>query len=152
MDIGAATALPAQNKLHVSRFRLAENVRNIWSVSPAEDVAFETLLHPEYWTHVARQLRAGDRIEIEPEDGSYFAQLRVLSVGERWASVQVLSKVDTAHAVEAPADGDGYFYKWRGPHAGHSILRTSDKHVMKEGFASKDEAMRYLIELSKRAA
>lgn len=80
-----------------SRITLAEYARNIFVVTPEHGTPFEDILKPSYWLHVAdtvsMRLRPYDRIEVRPEDGSYFAELIVRSVN----TVDTLNRVTGEH-------------------------------------------------------
>ena len=80
-------------QLPLAHFKQADNLRNIWCVQAARTVTQEQFLDETYWAHVARMLRAGDRIEIMPEDNTYFAELMVLATGRLYAQVELMRYV-----------------------------------------------------------
>lgn len=118
---------------------------------PSPEVAFDALLAPDYWSHVAFQLRPGYRIEVFAEDGSYWAMLIVRAAGKVDAVVAVLDhKTLVAEADKTP---DGYDIKWRGPKAKFGILRRSDSALVQDGFALREDAENWLTSnLMSRAA
>lgn len=143
-DQTEAKTEPAKvRKIHPSRCKLAEGARNIWQIVPEEGVSFDDLLDPAYWTHIADRLRPTDRIEVVPEDGSYFAELLVRSQGRMTAKVVVLRKVDLG-APEASAPTLGFDVLWKGAHHKHAVVRLRDKSVMQAGFEAKEAALAWL--------
>lgn len=140
-----------QRTLHALRFKEAALVRNVWSVVPEEGTAFEALLNEEYWAHVGGRLRPGDRIEVQAEDGDFYAELLVRECGRLWARVAV-----TAYHVfgvdEAGATRDtGHAVKWKGPHHKWSVVRA-DGAVVRHGFDTKPEAGAWLVDYLKQVA
>lgn len=132
-----------QHKIHPSRFKPADGVRNVWVVVPEEGVPYASLLDGSYWSHISEKLRPMDRIEVLPEDGSYFAELIVRGSGRQYANVVELRKVqlDTV-AVTSP--DNKYEVAWRGPHHKFCVVRTADKTSMQTGFDNKDAALSWL--------
>ena len=136
--------------LKASRFKSAELMRMIYTAVPEHGTEFEEILKPEYWAHVGHTMQPGSRIEVMPEDGSYFAELLVRDCRRLWASVALLRKVDfhdNEQIASQSAGGVSYSFQWRGPHAKHAVIRTApagNKDVMKEGFATRDQASVWL--------
>ena len=133
-----------------NRLKLAEYARNIYSATPEASVPFEEILKPEYWVHVAAQLTPGTRIEVTPEDTSWFAELIVRSNTNKSVHVAVLRhvKLDTplpATKAEEAANAEPYEIKHRGG-AGWSVIRKADKTVLFEKGQSRAEAERFLDE------
>jgi len=69
--------------LGVNGLKPAETVRNVWHVTATAGTKPEDLTEPQYWAHVARLLRLGDRIEVLAADASWYAELRVMEVGRK---------------------------------------------------------------------
>lgn len=132
------------------RLKLAEYARNIYSATPEPSVSFDEIIKPEYWVHVAKQLTPGTRIEVTPEDTSWFAELLVRSNTDTAVHVAVLRhvKLDApvpATKAEEAANAEPYEIKHRGG-AGWSVIRKSDKTVVFEKGQSRAEAERFLDE------
>lgn len=129
------------------RLKQADYQRNIWTSTPDAGVPLEDVLKPEFWSHIARKLRIGDRIEIVPEDTAYFAELYVADVGMNRVTMKVLRNVpfngegseDTDNLKGDDNDSD-YYIKWRGNNKRFCIMRKSDDVTMKEGIQTKEEA------------
>lgn len=130
-------------KIHPSRFKLATHVRNVWSIVPEDGTAYEEILEPSYWTHIAERLRPNDRIEVFAEDGSYFAELIVRSSTRLSAKVQELRKVQLGE-VEGASPMSGFDVMWRGPHHKHAVIRLKDKVPLQTGFDTREAAVAWL--------
>ena len=133
-----------------NRIRLAEYARSVWCVTPEPSVSFEEILKPEYWTHVSKQLLPGARIEVLPEDHSWFAELIVRSSTNNETHVAVLRHVkldapQPATEAEQAKTAEPYEIKHRGG-AGWSVIRKVDKTVLYEKGQSRAEAERFLDE------
>lgn len=137
---------PAPRKLLPSRFKQAELVRNVWAIVPPAGTAFEEVLDRKYWSHVSTSLKPSDRVEVLAEDGSYFAELIVRATGPQWADVSVLRKCDL-DAVSL-ADDSAVSVEWRGPHHRFCVVRTSDKQIIKGGFAEKADANKHAANIA----
>lgn len=101
------------------------------------DLAFDEVLKPAFWTHVGARLKPWDHIEVRPEDASYIAQLVVIEAGPLFAKVALVSKT----ALEAKAD-DASALTVEFVGGKHRVRRGSD--VMKDGFATKKDAQRWV--------
>lgn len=108
----------------------------------------EDLLRPDFWTNVAAQLKPGDRIEVYPEDGAFFAELLVRSCNRTSAVVLPLRFNDLVGAVEESTDDASFYVKFRGPRK-HCIMRASDDMPIIEDIETKEQAYRELEEYLK---
>jgi hypothetical protein len=127
------------------RVRQADQVRNIWHVTPMPENTAVDLLKPEYWVHVQRYMRRGDRLEILAEDLSWYAEAVVLDTGAYGA--RIAFTVDPVHlANESKVEvSDEFEVKWAGMHAKWRVLRASDRTVLVENLATKDDALRWIV-------
>ena len=128
-------------QLATARIQAAEQMRNIWFVTPEHDTPFESILDPKYWAHVSWQFKPRDRIEVDAEDGSYFAELIVLDAGRLFAKVAVLRKHEFAKADVTGEEDSGFEVKWAGRHSKWRVIRKADKAVLKEGFEDKQAGL-----------
>lgn len=146
------------SKLHASRFKSAELTRLIYSAVPEAGMPFEDLLKPECWAHVAQLLRPGYRVEVLAEDGSYFAELLVVSAGRLWAKVAVLRKVDLSAVDSEPANAANdaaTSVMWSGPHSKFRVMRQNaggGKDVLRDGFETREEATAWMADHLKALA
>lgn len=112
---------------------------------PPAGVGFESLKDSSYWTHVARNLKPGNKIEVLAEDGAYWALLLVRAVGPRDASVAVLQHEELGGGLEIQGGlPSGFEVKWRGPNAMWSVVRSQDNEVIKDKMGTKEQANLYL--------
>jgi hypothetical protein len=129
--------------IHQYRVKSAEYVRNIFSATPEIGTTFEDILKPEYWAHVAASFHPTDRIEVLAEDGSWFAELFIVSCGKNWAKVCTMRFVELSESV-AETPEDAYRVIWRGAVHKHSVVRKSDSAVIKAEFPTAADAKKWL--------
>lgn len=114
----------------------------------SEGTPFEDLLKPDYWAHVAQKLRPHTLIKVIPEDGSYWAELLVLSCDRLWAKVFVLRHMDLTEVAEDPAAlasrMSEFDILWKGPVKKHVVVRKSDSTIVAEEIQTKGEAKIWL--------
>lgn len=115
----------------------AELIRTVYVAQPEPGTTLDEMLKPEYWAHVAKDLKLpGTRIEVMPAGGEWFAELYVRSVGKQDAKVSVLRHV----VFDAPQkQDDDYDVRSRGG-AGWSVVRKSDKAVLFEKGQTRADA------------
>lgn len=138
-------------KIHPSRFKPADTARNIWVIVPEAAVKYEDILDPTYWAHIAARLRPMDRIEVFAEDGSYWAELLVISAVRLSAKVIELRKQELSPS-DASAGANDFVVQWKGPHHKHAVVRLKDKQALQTGFETKEDAMAWLASNSKSLA
>ena len=132
-------------KLLQKQIKPSEFIRTVWSAQPEPGTTLNDMLQPEYWAHVSKTLKQGDRIEVTDSGTGWFAELFVRSASANDAKVVVLR----SHVFDAPAkadDGHPFEVKHRGG-AGWSVVRKSDKTVVFEKGATRDEAEAALAKL-----
>lgn len=140
-------------KLSANRFALAEHQRNIWRVALDEGVDIKETLESSFWTHVASKLRAGDLIELLPEDGAWFATLIVRDADRIWAKVEVLSQTKFGATTAAPESvAAGYDVQWKGPVRKFVVVRVADKQPMSEQHGTREAASAWLVAHTRQAA
>ena len=116
--------------------------RNIWQVKPEIAVTVEDLLKPEYWAHVARRMRAGDRVEAVPDDRHYFAEFFVLAASSNWAKLVLLREVTIIKDNEQIVSED-FMVAFAGA---HKWRVTRGDEVLSKGHDDKDSATKWLAE------
>lgn len=132
----------ARPQLPMIHFKQAEHLRNIWCVQSERHVTVEQFLDETYWAHVAQMLRAGDRIEIMPEDNSFFAELMVLATGRLHAQVEMMRYVEFDQPSPQASDDSEYTIDWAGSISKYRVLRNDD--VLSKGYETKKAAHRWL--------
>ena len=120
-------------------------MRNIFTATPEAGTPIEEVVKSEYWSHATRLFHPSDRIEVIPEDCSYFVELLVTNVELNRVKVIELRRVLLQEQVELSVDlAKDYEVKWRGNIKRHCVMRKSDKKLIKEDFASGKEAAQWL--------
>lgn len=133
-------------KLLQKQIKPSDFIRTVWSAQPEPGTTLNDMLQPEYWAHVSKTLKQGDRIEVTDAGNAWFAELFVRSASDNGAKVVVLrSQVFDTPAPKAD-DGQPFEVKHRGG-AGWSVIRKSDKTVVFEKGATRDEAEAALAKL-----
>ena len=116
--------------------------RKIWCVTPEVAVTVKDMLNPKYWAHVARMLRAGERIEAVPADRHYFAEFFVLGASDNWAQVILLRETVLIKDNKQTTSG-GYTVGWN---ATDKWRVTQDGNVLTTGHDDKKAAEKWLKE------
>lgn len=134
------------NPISQSKFKQAEFVREVFVISPPPGVGLDDILTRDYWTNVSAKLKPMSRIEVMPMDNTYFAELIVTAAGKNWANVVLRDYVNLnpdipSEKEELHAEFDVIF---RGALAKWSVVRKSDKVVLRDEFQSAEEAERWL--------
>lgn len=120
-----------------NRLRQAEFNRTVWAAQPEPGTTLEDMVKPEYWAHVAKNFKVGDRVEVVPEGAEWFAELFVRSVSPTAATVVVLRS--QVFAERKASIDPGLDVKYRGAN-GWSVIRKSDKSVLYEKGDTREAA------------
>lgn len=122
---------------------------------PAE-TPFQALLIPETWRDVAGDLRVGDRIDCMAIDGTFDAELRVVTKGEQYVKMRVIRYWDSSMVEQddVKVSSDGFEVTWGGPNGKWRVVGPNKEVVPSlTGFASKEDADVAMQDyLKKRAA
>lgn len=138
--------------LQVTRWQIGEFMNTRHSVAPASGTPFEDLLRPEFWANITR-LRAGDIIEVRPEDQSYYAELYVLRRDRTSATVAVVREPVKLVAAYKPLPGETSFkVEFAGSHGQWRVLRLSDNTMIRDRFGSEGEARAWLVQYERMLA
>lgn len=135
-------------KILQAQVKPAEYVRTVYCLTAEHGAVLADVLKPESWAHVAKQFKPGDRIEVVPESGEWFAELYVRAVTPNDIRVVVLREVQLDAPVSAPVvDGVEFEVnytkadKWR-------VVRKADKVTVVSGLSSKTECEAWAAEHS----
>lgn len=126
-----------------NRLKPAEYLRTIHVATPESGTTVEQLTDPALWTHCARSLHVGDRIEVIPEDGTYFAELYVRELSKNSAKVELL-RHHVLTEPDAVLDTDEFEIKWGGPNARYRVIRKKDKAILQDNFVDANAAKKWL--------
>lgn len=135
-------------QLQTTRFESSEHMRNLWVAVPEHGTPFEATLNPAYWAHVSARMRPWDRIEILPEDGSYFGELLVQDAGRLYAKVAVLRHLPLALVEVRGEDAATSLYevKWAGQVKKWRVMRKADRAELRDKFQTQGEATGWLAQ------
>lgn len=167
-------------KLTLPRIKEAQYERRVWVAMPPHNTPFEKLLDPNYWAHIATKLKQWDRIEVQPDGFTFFAELLVVDSDRTWAKVRVLRYVDLsakgqadlfsaqpAAVIEAAAKEtevkseadedttpasieDSPFLVEFKGSKKWCVIRKEDGEILKEGYVEKSGANKYARNLIRR--
>jgi hypothetical protein len=116
--------IPEKKRLQAGHMCLAEQRRKSWVAIPDPDTAYSEVFFPDYWETIAAKLRPFDTIEVWSDDGSYWAELLVLTAGKTQATVRELRKIDISPSERSPAE-ETFAVKWRGPASKWGVIPTA---------------------------
>jgi hypothetical protein len=129
-------------QLQAAQFQPAEFARQVYQAVPSHGTTIDDMLKPEYWAHIATKLRPTYRIEVNAEDGSFFAELIVRDAGRTWAKVALLrhKTFDDGADILGESPAPDYVINFRVGPTKWRVQRKSDGEVLRSGFISKPEA------------
>ncbi|MBG0801397.1 hypothetical protein IYW40_07870 [Methylocystis sp. H4A] len=135
------------------RFQLAEHTRTIYFVTVEQLVKPEDVLKPDFWRHVASQLRPYDEIIVATDSCEWRMELLVCDVWHCGARVVELSRFDmSGQEEEDQSVGDDLRVRWRGPVNKWCVVRASDSVVMRGGLENKNVALETLAAIAQERA
>ena len=140
----AKTATPRAVKVTRDRLRLAQFERNVYVLYVENTTTLSDILKPIFWTHIAAGLNRKDRIEVEPEDGSWFAEFRVVSKASNWAKVVPLRIIQLDGEAVAPTALEEYYVKWASQALKYQVHRRADKAVVASKLDTSEQAMEWI--------
>jgi len=103
---------------------------------------------PGFWANVSYQFKQFDRIEVRQDDGKFWAEYLILSADKTSAYLKELRWYDLTGVPQK--DNADFEYKYRGPYAMHSIVKTKDGTVMVEKLPTKVAAEKWLADYMER--
>lgn len=153
--------LPAGNGyLEESEYR----PQRFYSVIKDLGTTIEDLLEPGYFGNHASKFKVGGvdgfpEITVDWEDGSKSVELKVLGVPGAQTVKTVVKHVhdftagieDLAVAEASDTAGE-YKVEYKGAGKKHCIVRSKDKEIVKDGFATKADALTGLTQYVKAVA
>ena len=147
----AAVAIVIKRSLSITptRMRLAEYDRQEWIVNAELSTTAEDLLKPEYWAHMAEQMKPYDHIEVRAEDDAWIATLIVRRVERSAVIVHLTSFIEFDSSMPMPQINAKHDVQWKGPQRKFAVIRLVDKEIIKEDFGSRDDAARWMREYEK---
>ena len=122
-----------------------ESVQAFYTAQPSEGTTKDEVLDSAFWTHVARSIRSGSEIRVFPKGGAWYGRYLVTYADSAQVRLRELEYVDLDEVLPEELENGQYEVKWAGPVARHRVIRKSDKHVMRDKFASKAEASHWMM-------
>ncbi len=126
--------------LHPTRIQRQEYAYTTHYAVPPAGTRIESLEDPSYWSHIAQLLRPCDRIEVDAEDGAFYAKFKVNYCDKLSASVTRLEYVVLGEAPKLEMHEDAFTIRYNGPHAKWGVIRVADKVLLATDMQSKEEA------------
>lgn len=143
-------------QLAPNRLQHAEHAHQIFVAAPEVGTPSDAVLDPQYWAHYSvnpnLQLKPGDHILVQPEDGTYFMELLVRSAHRGGVNVVELRRVKLDKASENVEDFGDHIVKWSGPRLKWCVERKADKRRLSDTHQTRDAAVDWLREHMKVAA
>lgn len=135
------------------RFQLAEHTRTIYFVTVETHIKPEDVLSPDFWRHVASQLRPYDEIIVATDSCEWRMELLVCDVWHCGVRVTEQSRVNMISEEEGGNDvADDLRVRWRGPVAKWCVIRASDSVVLRGGLENKNTALETLAAIAQERA
>jgi hypothetical protein len=134
------------------RFQLAEHTRAIYFVTVEESIKPEDVLQPDFWRHVASQLKPYDEIIVATDSCEWRMELLIADVWHCGARVVELGRTDMTGQEELDQSvGDDLRVKWRGPVNKWCVVRT-DGVILRANLPDKNSALENLTALAQERA
>jgi hypothetical protein len=105
-----------------------------------------------FFTHCARDLKPGNEIKIESEDGSFWAWLLVRAVIGTEVITELLLEKHFDVIDQGSIDAGEYEIKWGGTVDRWRVMRKTDNFKVSSGHATKLVALSWLTEHQKALA
>lgn len=152
MDKKSGRKLPAGNSYLKDVSELFP--QSFYGVIADINTTLDDILSPGYFGNHAQRFKVGGewgfpKIQLDWEDGSRSLELTVLGTSLQTSKVVVRHDHNFAEAAAAlsesensgAAEGEDFKVEYKGPGKKHCIIRAKDKAIVKEGFATKADAL-----------
>lgn len=144
-------------KIQQSRFKPAGHFTQKYEMVVEHGITIEDVKQPGFYAHIAAFLKPFDTITVSSDDQTLYAEVLVLAAERTAATVTVLRHYDLTKAEVVRYETENFAasdfeIKYRGPAAKFSLVRKDDNVVVREGFATKEEAERSLKDYLKSQA
>ena len=131
-------------KLKQSRLHTGEARIRWWFAIPEEGTPYDELFNPVYWDVHAYKFAPGDFIRVEPDEGTYTADLKVIGTGVGGVRVAEYYKKEWVKTEAPPSLASQYRVRYAGPHHRWRIERLVDNHIEQAGFENEAAANSWL--------
>lgn len=131
-----------------NRHALGEHARLVHVLTVESSEHPEDFQTPEFYAHVARNMRPFDHIELRTDDGTYWAELLVVTADLNWAKVHLLREERLQTEEQHPINSD-FAVEWKGPHRKWCVIRKTDKSAISENHLDRGAADAWLTQHSR---
>lgn len=145
-------AKPRGNALPPSSdyFKLADQMRTVWSIALPPEFEPEQCLERDFLRHHAhggeRGLRAGDLIEVRTHDHTFFGTLYCRATGPGWAEcVWLKYQFPLGPDVRWPKDAP-LQYRWNKGKRFYEVYRAADGVTLSQGYLLREMAVEWMRE------
>lgn len=131
--------------LRDNRLKDAQYCRTIYVVNVEHGTRLEDMMDPSYWSNVAKRLRQKDRIEVECDDNSFWAEFMVMKAGSNYAEVQLMRSMSLGeYEFKVNNETDAYVAVFRGNYEKWGVLDRKNNSVCISGLDTEKEAMGWI--------
>ena len=114
------------------RFERAQHKRNVHQFVLPDGDTLKDAVEQDYWVHIAQKLTVLDRIEIVPDDGSFYAELMVRSLQFGMVVTGVINDVRfDEYSEDRPEAQQNYRVEFKGPHEKYCVFQQDQLLISK---------------------
>lgn len=124
-------------------------VRTVWCITPDAGTTIEDIMNPEFYAHVVRSIKIGDKLEAIPDDSVWYAELLVMDIGPGFAKVALLRHVEL-EAIDPRDELAGMTIEFAGRKQKYRVLRGGK--VLEKGFPTQSKAREWAERHMRRIA
>lgn len=135
-----------------SRVLAQEFMRNIWCVKVENETDPATLTDWGVWVTVSHLFKPNDRLEIMPDDATWFSEFIVRNVEGNRVALAEIRMVKFSDAAIPTEETGGYLIKWRGPARRFGVVLKSSGELTRDGFATKGDAFAFIMDTKRNFA
>lgn len=104
------------------------------------DTTTDHLCAPETWAHVARTLKPGAHIIVQPEGLPYEAEMVVIASGATFAKVKLIRCSELNGVIKDLGENIPLVVKWNAGFKKFTVNRAGSNELVKGDFADKEAA------------
>ena len=132
-------------KLLDKDFKDAEFTRQFKFIKAPAGHTFEDIMQPAYWGNVSAMMTPWTRIDVAANDGTWYAELLVTTVGRQWARVHLLRKTTLSSADVDQTQAHTHDIR-HVEGKGWCVIRRADKVEVMAGEETREAAEVWLVE------
>lgn len=136
-------------KFRSSDFGVSSFKKNDWHLTLTEAHTMEDVSNPRLWGDLLGRFTRGDTIEAFKPDSGAWARFVVTEVGPGFIK---LGKTESFTPAEVIVPEVGLEPKWNVGKRAFDVIRSADRFVMKDGFQTKQSAVDWINDHTKKVA